>query len=61
MGAPQRMPDDEPEDVFAVAAREYGKDYEARISCLWPFVILPLGLAIVLGVLAYLVYRSLGS
>lgn len=59
MGEPEEASDDESEDIFAIAAEHYALDYEARISCLWPFVIIPLLAASAVAGIAYLIYGGL--
>jgi hypothetical protein len=56
MGEPEHRADDPADDVFAVAAEHYARDYESRISCLWPFVIIPLLAVSALGAAAYFIF-----
>lgn len=58
MGEPVQEADAAAEDVFAIAAEHYAADYESRTSCLWPFVILPLLVALLAGGIGYAVYSA---
>ena len=61
MARHKREPEGDPDDIFEIAAQHYARDYESRISCLWPFLIIPVAFSLMIGGLGYLLYLAFAN